>query len=95
MEYHQFSNEEVTNLYNRLVAIENRLIHIEGRMDSQGQTDLDKLMENHQQALKKHEEWLSICDKSIKELRAGIVKNVTAKATSEPARVHSFWRFLK
>ena len=62
MEFHNWKPEEVTNLYTRLIAAENRLLHIEGKLGKDGTTDLDKM-------LQKHEDWLILIDKAIKELR--------------------------
>ena len=86
-----FSNSMALQVNERLAAIENRLTYIEGHRDNEGRSDLDKLIENHQQTLKKHEDWLSLCDKAIKELRAGIIKNVTAKAATESIKPK--WKF--
>ena len=88
--YHNWKPEEVTNLYTRIIAAENRLLNIEGRMDKNGKTDLEKI-------LQKHEEWLAICDKSIKELRVQLNIITNAKlSVIKPVEIKTpkkWWKF--
>ncbi len=86
-----FSNSMALQTNERLAALENRLTYIEGHRDNEGRSDLDKIIETHQQMLKKHEEWLSICDKSIKDIRLGI----TLKTTKEGPQRKTFWDLFK
>ena len=87
----KFTNSMFQQFSERLAAIENRLNYIEGHRDNEGRSDLDKIIETHQQTLKKHEEWLAICDKSIKDIRLGI----TLKTTKEGPQRKTFWDLFK
>ena len=86
-----FSNSMALQVNERLAVIENRLTYIEGHRDNKGRSDLDKLIESHQKTLEAQGDWLILIDKAIKELRAGIIKNVTAKAES----IKPTWKFWR
>ena len=72
-----FTNSMFQQFSERLTVIENRLNYIEGNRDNKGRSDLDKLIENHQQTLKTHEEWLILVDKAVKEFRVKLNQGLT------------------
>ena len=72
---HEWDNNEVTILYNRIIAIENSLAKLERDFKSQidflgndikkAQLASDIVLHENKQIT----EWLGLCDKAIKDLR--------------------------
>ena len=84
---HEWTNNEVTLLYNRIIASENSVANLEREGKSQVDflaREVAKLIDS----IWKHESLLQICDKSIKDLRSS---KQDKNEVSTPAKKGWFW----
>ena len=96
MEYHQFSNEETTLLYQRIINAENILAKLEREHKSQVEF-LNQELGNQKTLIDANRGWIQICDKSIKEFRTQLNIITNAKlAVLKPLEAKTpkkWWKF--
>ena len=91
MDEHKWSLNEVTNLYNRIIASENLLAKLERETKSQIEF-LSKEQAVQKTLTEANRSWIKICDDSIKELR----NKENPAQTSKPIREYKpNWKFWK
>ena len=92
---HEWTDNEVTNLYNRIIAIENQSAKVE--RDHKSQIDFlikevdgqDKIIEDLKVEINGHEKWLGVCDAAIKDLRMKKADKVVSEKS--PVISKSWW----
>ena len=93
---HEWTDNEVTNLYNRIIASENLLAKLERDIKSQLEF-LNQELTNQKTLTDTNRSWIQICDKSIKEFRIqlNIITNAKLSVLKPVESYKPNWKFWK